>query len=496
MVTTLLSKLDRQILSAVQPAINVALTVSVLITVTVLMLWWIPDLDALAPPGWSNMTANAAICLLLASCSLFSVARGAAKPVPRVWPVQLAAAFVLLVATLTLVEYAAGVSLGLDLWLPHGHAMAHAGFYPGRPSPQTCIGLVLVAAVLLARRGKDGGRSLVPDVATLLLIVMILVQICGRIYGALALQGLHNTIMSPHTLACFACITFTFVMRRAQRGKFFAVLMDPGVGSRVVRTALPAGLLLPLIAFSIEAYIINAGLVSAAMARAIMGSAESFGILCLVTWMGTHINGLERALRHLSLTDELTGVYNRRGFYLLGNQAVLDAARANTGLTLFFFDLDGLKRVNDALGHQAGSDMIKAFAAELVNGFRKSDIIGRLGGDEFAVLTIRDDGIPHHKILAQLARAAADFRTGDFRSRDASSPTLRFSVGHTQLIYGGADTLEAMVKRADALMYLDKRGRQRAGAASAAVIPDRDDATGLPPLLVQALSHAAGSGAA
>jgi diguanylate cyclase (GGDEF)-like protein len=441
---------DRRILGSVRPAVRLALSVVVAIASAVLILWFVPGLDALAPSGWSKMTANAAVALFLAGCSVLMLTEA---PTKGIWPARIAAFLVLTIGVLTLAEYLTHHIFGIDIWLPHSHIVQ----YPGRPSPPTSIGLVLIGTTLLARDKDDAQRSLIADSATLLLIAVILVQICSQIYGALALRGLNKvTIMSPHTLICFSCITFAIVMGRAEQGNFLAVLMGAGIGSRIVRIALPAGILLPLVVFTIEATTIKTGFASVPVALAIVASAESFGILCLVTWMGTRINLLEQELKHVSLTDELTKVYNRRGFYVLGHQAVLDAGRADTGLTLFFFDLDGLKRVNDMLGHEAGSDMIRAFATELVSRFRKSDIVGRLGGDEFAVLTIRDQGISYQDILTQLEHSAACFS-----SADARLLPLRFSAGHTQLIRGGSDSLEAMVDRADALMYLDKEKRKR-----------------------------------
>src|SRR5690606_4600473 len=98
---------------------------------------------------------------------------------------------------------------------------------------------------------------------------------------------------------------------------------------------------------------------------------------------------LEKAyqrIKHLSMSDELTGLHNRRGFYLLGEQFLKERQRDQVGLTLIILDLDGLKTVNDAHGHAAGDEYIQTAAALLRSVLRESDLAARMGGDEFAVL--------------------------------------------------------------------------------------------------------------
>ncbi len=94
----------------------------------------------------------------------------------------------------------------------------------------------------------------------------------------------------------------------------------------------------------------------------------------------------ETEVRQLSLTDELTGLYNRRGFFLLGNQQFKTAQRTQMFCCLLFADLDGLKQINDSLGHEIGDKFLIDTAQLLKQTFRESDIIARLGGDEFVIL--------------------------------------------------------------------------------------------------------------
>ena len=91
-------------------------------------------------------------------------------------------------------------------------------------------------------------------------------------------------------------------------------------------------------------------------------------------------------LKELALRDELTGLYNRRGFVTLAEHMFKAQYRRNQEMTLFFGDLDGLKAINDTLGHDAGDRAIQAVGQALMETFRLEDVVARLGGDEFVVL--------------------------------------------------------------------------------------------------------------
>jgi diguanylate cyclase (GGDEF)-like protein/PAS domain S-box-containing protein len=95
---------------------------------------------------------------------------------------------------------------------------------------------------------------------------------------------------------------------------------------------------------------------------------------------------LEEQLHTAAITDELTGVYNRRGFFALAEQQCKVANRTKRRMSLLFLDVDNLKIINDQFGHKTGDEALEDTANILKHTFRKSDIIGRIGGDEFAVL--------------------------------------------------------------------------------------------------------------
>lgn len=163
---------------------------------------------------------------------------------------------------------------------------------------------------------------------------------------------------------------------------------------------------------------------------------------------------LERAneeIRQLSVTDELTGLTNRRGFYLLGEAALRAARRNRHGCLLAYLDVNGLKRVNDEFGHDAGDSLIADVGAILRSTVRDCDIVARMGGDEFCVLVTEPVGD---------ARALKDRLGEAFRSfnRTQTRPYLiSASIGLAQTDSSVAHTLDDLLDNADTQMYQDKK---------------------------------------
>lgn len=158
-------------------------------------------------------------------------------------------------------------------------------------------------------------------------------------------------------------------------------------------------------------------------------------------------------IQQLSITDELTGLLNRRGFHLLAESALESARRHGHGCLLAFFDVDGLKRVNDSHGHDTGDDLLRDFAALLRTTLRKSDIIARMGGDEFCALVTEPDGEPERlrERVLDAIRSFAETQRRPYR--------LSASIGLSQSAPGEPVTLDALLENADELMYEDKRGK-------------------------------------
>lgn len=161
-------------------------------------------------------------------------------------------------------------------------------------------------------------------------------------------------------------------------------------------------------------------------------------------------------LRNLSLTDELTGLNNRRGFMILATGLLKFARRANLPLSLLYIDLDCLKSINDTFGHGGGDAAITGFARILTETFRDSDVIARMGGDEFVVLTIEAGENNLGSIQARLQQNV-EARNG----QSASGYTLSYSLGAIQIDLNSSLTMEELLSQADAAMYKHKQARKR-----------------------------------
>ena len=152
-------------------------------------------------------------------------------------------------------------------------------------------------------------------------------------------------------------------------------------------------------------------------------------------------------LHQLSLFDELTGLYNRRGFLLLAEEQLSLARRARrNNLMLFYADLDGLKQINDHLGHSAGDEAIVTAARTLDKTFRTSDIKARLGGDEFVVLAVEADENIAQTLLARLREGLAE-----------NNQSL--SVGVVTFDAQNDNSIHDLITRADEAMYTEKRSK-------------------------------------
>ena len=161
----------------------------------------------------------------------------------------------------------------------------------------------------------------------------------------------------------------------------------------------------------------------------------------------------ERRLEQLSLHDELTGLKNRRGFYVLLPEQAKHAKRSGARVVMLYGDIDGFKAINDTLGHARGDDVLKAVAEALGVAFRETDLIARLGGDEFCVVA---ESLAEPALLGQRldeAMAAA--------GEDLGLP-VTLSYGTVVTDWRGLDDPDELLTRADMLMYEAKRARQAA----------------------------------
>lgn len=160
-------------------------------------------------------------------------------------------------------------------------------------------------------------------------------------------------------------------------------------------------------------------------------------------------------LENLALTDELTGLVNRRAFMQALRQelAVVERDPAAAGL-LVLCDLNGFKQINDLCGHNAGDAYLQSVAVALQTDVRPSDLVARLGGDEFAVLFRRINAVDGTKRLERLDES---FHSRALNWQGQRLP-LRASFGAA--VFGKGDQPEELLAEADQLLYLQKACRR------------------------------------
>ena len=163
----------------------------------------------------------------------------------------------------------------------------------------------------------------------------------------------------------------------------------------------------------------------------------------------------ESALQSLSLVDELTGLYNRRGFLAVTEQYLESFQRSDNGLVVLYADLDGLKGINDSLGHLEGDRALVRTAEVLKEAFRSSDIIARLGGDEFVLLASVGADESAESLTDRLQQKIALVNAQ--RNRPYN---LSISIGVAHYDPNEACTIEELMGRADRVMYEEKRKKR------------------------------------
>lgn len=157
-------------------------------------------------------------------------------------------------------------------------------------------------------------------------------------------------------------------------------------------------------------------------------------------------------LRSLSLIDELTGLYNRRGFITLAQQQLNIADRTGRGLLLLFADLDDMKWINDTFGHYEGDQALIKTANILKKNFRKGDIAARIGGDEFVVLAVETTWTSTESITSRLQEI---FEAHS--AREDCRYKLSISIGIARYDPEYPCSIDELLTRADTLMYEHKR---------------------------------------
>ncbi|MGA3046646.1 MAG: diguanylate cyclase [Terracidiphilus sp.] len=412
-----------------------------------LFAWFFPPLDTFLPGVWRLMAAESAAGLLLATLSFELSESHYSLRTHRLS--QLLAILTALLGTVILAEYGFHISVGLEHFFPFDpHSTSP---WPDRPSPQTATGLALLGITLALIRVRSRIAVRIADLFAICLGLLVLALVSGQIFGAMRIYGISPiTRTSPQTLVCLALLTFIAFLRRAEIG-VFSIFLGRGIGARIARTLGPFALVLSFLRETGRARLLMTLHMPSHYANAILVSistAVAFALLMFLTW---RINSMEKEIHDLTLRDELTGLYNLRGFTLLAEQAIRIARRSQLPLSVLFVDQDNLKEINDSLGHATGSAALAETAALLKQTFRETDVTGRVGGDEFAVVC--QCSHVDISIAAQRLEAASIASN----SKAGRSFPFSFCTGYATMQEHGKQSLKDLLTLADQAMYEEKK---------------------------------------
>lgn len=159
-----------------------------------------------------------------------------------------------------------------------------------------------------------------------------------------------------------------------------------------------------------------------------------------------------RELQAMSITDELTGLYNRRGFLTLGKEMLNIGKRIEKRIVLLFADLDGFKKINDEYGHKEGDKVLKTVADIFRETFRESDIIARVGGDEFVLL-----GLLNSMISPKILEGRLQENLRLYNERGDFPYVISMSIGGVSYDLNKSLSIQELLNKADKLMYEQKQ---------------------------------------
>jgi diguanylate cyclase (GGDEF)-like protein len=412
------------------------------------LLQFFKPLDLLLPGGLLHLPFASSCAVLTATLSLFCSESSRSHLIQRWGKI-----FAVLTALL-------GVAF---LFASIGRSASLQYFATGSPdlpgqSSATALAFVLMGFVIFFVRTRGAVRGGAVDIVFSCQAFLVLLFVLALSFGAAGMPGSTSPGSSAvPTFGCLALLTVAIVIRRAEYG-LFGLFLGTGIGGRVARLLAPILIIVPFLRELGRARLLNTQLLPKAYSTAVLTSTATAVSLILLGTLVMLINSMQRDIQNLTLRDELTGLYNFRGFNLFAEQAFRLARRAQQPFGVLFIDMDNLKTINDEHGHHAGSACIAETAKLLNEIFREVDVIGRLGGDEFVVAGQFD----HDEIETAIKR----LRSGaESRSKDIKDFSLSFSLGFAATQQSPNESLKSIVARADHAMYREKRAKKRMAIA-------------------------------
>jgi diguanylate cyclase (GGDEF)-like protein len=361
------------------------------------------------------------------------------------------------IGAITVIEYVFGLDMRIDHLLFRGDAGVIATHSTGRMPPITAMTFLALGLALLLLDWETRPAQ----VLSLWGVFATIMSLSGYINGAAAIYGIFSyTQTAAYTALLLFMMSAAIFFARPRMG-IAGDLSGSYLGSATARRFLPAVIIVPVLGAWIRMQGQRAGLFGAELGFA-WNVTMNVVTLSLLVWLyARKLNKTEESLEEVreaknllqdaSLKDELTGLYNRRGFLTFAKEQIKLACSGRRELLVVFADVDGLKAINDGHGHSEGDRALKKAAEVLLTVFRDTDIVARLGGDEFAVLAL--DCSP-----AGLVRINAHFEKMLRIVNDGDGPwKLSISVGTVHVDSKHQLSIGDLLSKADKMMYEQKR---------------------------------------
>lgn len=407
--------------------------------------------------GLGAVQPTSAFALILLGISLWLLLPDPPRRARHFYGLAFASA-VCLLGVLTLIQQRLHAALGFDRILSLEHPAVFAG-----TAPITATTILALGLALLLLDWQTQSRVRPSQILSLWSGFAAVMSISGYINAADPLYGLFSFTPVSVYVSLLICFMGAAIFFARPRVGICGDLMGKFVGSFVARRLLPAVIVIPVCAAWLRARLEQQGWFGAALGLA-FNVTLNVGSLSLLVWLNARqLNETDEALEearqakdalyNASLRDDLTGLYNRRGFLTFAEEQIKYALAGRRELVVLFADVDDLKGINDSYGHSEGDRAIRMTAQVLLAVFRDTDVISRLSGDEFAILALdcSPDGLV--RIEAHLEKALR-------ASNSLGNPwKLSVSLGAIHVDSKHPVSIDELLAKADQIMYERKRAK-------------------------------------
>lgn len=422
-----------------------------------LLAWWLlwrPLVTQPLPPSLYVMPLSAVVCGLVAT-GLVLVARGADGTRTRA-----VAATVVAMAGVVLIEYLLGLQGGLEqaLFLEQAQALL-GGATPGRPAPQSALIMLFLGIALWFLASERKYRFDFADLGIGMALFLSFTILLGHLYQARALyHSADGGAVGMSLVETLLLLALSVGALSLNPDGVMASLSRRDASSAAKRRVLPVVVLTPVVLGLVQYLTVKFQALEFPLALALSVTANIVVLIALSEWVGRllarieeertgHFVARETKAKVEGMTDTLTGLVNRRGWDRAVAESEARCQREGLNACVIVVDLDGLKRINDTLGHAKGDDFIRRASTALRTAARREDCLARLGGDEFAYLSINCPPEHAQVVLKRLSQAL----------QKASVPA---SLGYAMRDLAGS--IGAAFQEADQAMYAHKRARKAA----------------------------------